>query len=121
MESKKQRNKQALIAMIAGITCGLFASGGGLILVPAFLYVLKMEDKKARGTAILCILPMVLTSSIFYISGNYMNWKIGIKCAIGGIIGGAIGAKLLKKIPTLYVKILFALFLFYVSIKMIIA
>ncbi len=121
MESKKQRKKQAVIGMIAGITCGLFASGGGLILVPAFLYVLKMEDKKARGTAILCILPMVLTSSIFYISGNYMNWKIGIKCAIGGIIGGAIGAKLLKKIPTLYVKILFALFLFYVSIKMIIA
>ncbi len=121
MNSKKQRKKQAVIGMIAGITCGLFASGGGLILVPAFLYVLKMEDKKARGTAILCILPMVLTSSIFYISGNYMNWEIGIKCAIGGIIGGAIGAKLLKKIPTLYVKILFALFLFYVSIKMIIA
>lgn len=121
MNSKKQVTKQALIGIMAGTTCGLFASGGGLILVPAFLYVLKMEDKKARGTAILCILPMVLTSSIFYITENYMNWEIGVKCAIGGIIGGAIGAKLLKKIPTIYVKILFTLFLFYVSTKMILA
>ena len=118
MNSKKQIKKQAIIGTVAGITSGLFASGGGLILVPAFLYLLKMEDKKARGTAILCILPMVLTSSIFYITGNYMNWEIGIKCAIGGMVGGAIGAKLLKKIPTIYVKILFTLFLFYVSIRM---
>lgn len=118
MGSKKQMLKQAFIGIIAGIICGLFASGGGLILVPAFLYILKMEDTKARGTAVLCILPMVLTSSIFYITENYMDWKIGMRCAIGGIIGGIIGAKLLKKIPTIYVKILFTIFLFYVSMKM---
>lgn len=112
--------KKPLIGFISGIICGLFASGGGLILVPAFVYLLKMEDKKARGTAIFCILPMVITSSIFYYKDNYMDWKIGIRCAIGGIIGGIIGAKLLKKIPTLYVRGLFALFLFYVSVRMLI-
>lgn len=110
--------KRALIGLIAGIISGLFASGGGLILVPAFIYLLNMEDKKTRGTAVFCILPMVLTSSIFYYKEDYINWKIGINCAIGGIIGGIIGAKLLRRIPTKYVRILFAIFLFYVSIKM---
>jgi len=110
--------KIALIGGIAGIICGLFASGGGLILVPAFIYLLKLEDRKARATAVFCILPMVITSSIFYHKGNYINWKIGILCAIGGIIGGAIGAKLLKIIPTKYVRIAFTVFLLYVSIKM---
>lgn len=121
MEKKNdnlKRIRKFLIGLIAGIICGLFASGGGLILVPAFIYLLKMEDKKARGTAVFCILPMVVTSSIFYYKENYINWKIGIGCAIGGIIGGVIGAKLLKKIPTKYVRILFTLFLFYVAIKM---
>lgn len=93
--------------------------GGGLILVPAFIYILKMDDKLARGTATVCVLPMVITSSIFYYKGNYINWKIGLLCAIGGIAGGIIGAKLLKIIPTKYVKILFACFLLYVSLKMI--
>lgn len=112
--------KKALIGIIAGIICGLFASGGGLILVPAFIYLLKMEDKKARGTAVLCILPMVITSSIFYYKDKFINWQIGAMCAIGGIIGGIIGAKLLKKIKTKYIRILFTCFLLYVSIKMLI-
>lgn len=110
--------KKILIGLIAGMICGLFASGGGLILVPAFLYLLEMPDKEARGTAICCILPMVVTSSIFYYKDNYIDWKIGVLCAVGGIIGGMVGAKLLKKIPTKYVRILFTTFLFYVSIKM---
>lgn len=110
--------KKLLIGLVAGVICGLFASGGGLILVPAFVYLLQMEDKKARGTAVFCILPMVVTSSIFYYKDRYMDWKIGICCAIGGILGGMVGAKLLKKIPTKYVRILFTIFLFYVSIKM---
>lgn len=110
--------KKLLIGLVAGVICGLFASGGGLILVPAFVYLLQMEDKKARGTAVFCILPMVVTSSIFYYKDRYMDWKIGIYCAIGGILGGMVGAKLLKKIPTKYVRILFTIFLFYVSIKM---
>ena len=119
MNSKKQRKKQAVIGMIAGITCGLFASGGGLILVPAFLYVLKMEDKKARGTSIFCILPMVITSGFFYYKGNYIDWNISILCAIGGMIGGYIGAKVLKKIPVQYLKRAFTIFLIYASYKMI--
>ena len=75
--------KEILIGLIAGITCGFFASGGGLILIPAFIYLLKVEDKQARATAVCSILPMVLTSSIFYYKDNYINWKIGIQTAIG--------------------------------------
>ncbi len=116
-----ERLKKPIIGLLAGMICGLFASGGGLLLVPAFIYLLKMEDTKARGTAIFCILPMVVTSSIFYYKQNYINWNTGIKCAIGGVIGGIIGAKLLRKIPKKYIRILFTVFLIYVSLKILFA
>lgn len=74
----------------------------------------------ARATSIFAILPMVLASSIFYFKGNYIDWKIGILCAIGGIIGGYIGSKLLRKLSDKVLKISFIIFLLYVSIKMII-
>ena len=112
--------KQALIGLGAGIVCGLFASGGGLILVPSFIYLLKMEDKLARGTTVFCILPMVITASIFYYKANYIDWKIGLCAAIGGVFGGIIGAKILKKLPTKYLRMIFALFLIYVSIRILI-
>ncbi len=111
--------KKVIIGLLAGIISGLFSTGGGMIVVPAFIYLLNMEDKKARGTSIFCILPMVVTSGIFYYKSNYIDWNISILCAIGGMIGGYTGAKLLKKIPTHYLKVAFTIFLIYASYKMI--
>ena len=116
----KKYTKLSLIGFIAGLVSGFFSTGGGLILVPSFLYLLEMDSQKARGTSVFCILPMVLTSSIFYYKGNFINWKVAILCGIGGAIGGYIGAKLLKKLPEKYLKIAFTIFLIYLSIKMII-
>ena len=110
--------KKGLIGMLAGVICGLFSTGGGMILVPAFIHLLNMEDKKARGTSVFCILPMVIISSFFYYKGNFINLKTAILCAIGGTIGGYIGAKLLKKLPENFFKIAFTLFLIYAAFKM---
>ena len=111
--------KKIMIGISAGIVSGLFSTGGGMILVPAFIYLLKLEDSKARGTSIFCILPMVITSSFFYYKGDYINWKIAILCALGGAMGGYVGAKLLKKVPVKILKIAFTIFLIYASFKMI--
>lgn len=110
----------SIIGLLAGIVSGLFSTGGGMILVPAFIYLLKIEDSKARGTSVFCILPMVITSSFFYYKGHYIDWKIAILSAIGGTIGGYIGAKLLKKLPEKILKIAFTIFLIYASYKMLI-
>lgn len=120
MEKNSKNNfKKILIGVSAGVISGLFTAGGGLILVPAFMYMLKMEPKKARSTSIFCILPMVITSSFFYYKGNYIEWKTAILCAIGGTIGGYIGAKILKKIPERKMKIIFTIFIIYAAYNII--
>ena len=111
--------KRVFVGLIAGIISGLFAAGGGMIVVPALIHVFKLEDAKARATSVFAILPMVVASGILYYKSNYIDWNLGIKCAIGGVIGGIIGAKLLKKISTRTLKILFIMFLIYTSVKMI--
>ena len=82
--------------------------------------LLKLEPKNARATSVFCILPMVITTAIFYGQSNFIKWDIGIMCAIGGIIGGIVGAKLLNRLPEKYLKIAFAMFLIYAGINMII-
>ena len=119
IKSMKNIIIKTIIGFIAGIISGLFGTGGGMIIVPAFIYLLNMKDRNSRATSIFCILPMVITSSFFYYKGNYINWRISILCAIGGVIGGYIGAKMLKKIPIKYLKLLFIFFLIYTSYKMI--
>ena len=111
--------KIILIGITAGIVSGFFSTGGGMILVPAFIYLLKMNEKQARATSIACILPMVITTSFFYAKNDYINWKVGLLCAIGGIIGGFLGSKFLNKIPDWILKLLFIIFLIYMALKMI--
>ena len=110
--------KKIILGLIAGIICGLFGTGGGMILVPAYIYILKIDPKKARATSLLCMLVMVIVSSIFYYKNNYIDWKVGALCAIGGIGGGYLGAKILKKVPDYILKIAFTIFIAYYSFRM---
>lgn len=109
--------KKMLIGISVGIISGLFASGGGLLLVPAYTYILKLDEKEARATSLFCILPMVILTAFLYNNNNFINWSLGIKCAIGGIFGGIIGGKLLSKISDKYLQIFFILFLLYAGIN----
>ena len=111
--------KKILIGLTAGIISGLFSTGGGMILVPAFIYLLEINERKARATSILCIFAMVITTSIFYFKSNYINLKISVQCAIGGAIGGFIGAKILNKLPEFVLKITFIIFIIYIGLKFI--
>ena len=89
--------KKALIGIIVGCISGLFASGGGLLLVPIYTYILKLDEKEARATSLFCILPMVILTAIIYNKNNYIDWSLGIKCAIGGIIGRNYWWKVVKQ------------------------
>lgn len=109
--------KLITISIVAGILSGLFSSGGGLILVPALVHVFKLTEKEARALSVFCILPMSIASAIIYNRTNYIDWKLGILCGIGGIIGGVIGANILKNVNDKYLILIFILFLIYVSIS----
>lgn len=90
--------KKISIGIIAGFISGLFAAGGGMIVVPAFVHIFKLNEAEARATSVFAILPMVITSGLFYYNNNYIDWNIGVKCAIGGIIGRIYRSKVIKKI-----------------------
>lgn len=107
--------KKIILAIIAGVISGLFGAGGGLILVPAFTHIFKLNEKDARGTTIFCILPMVLTAGVFYSTNSFIDWNVAIKSAIGGIIGAYIGSKLMKKLSDKILKITYIVFLIYVA------
>lgn len=111
--------KKIVIGLISGIISGLFASGGGLILIPLLVNSLHLSEKEARATTIFCILPMVITTGFFYQSKNYIDWKLAIYCSIGGIIGGAVGSFILQKLKAKHLKLIFYIFLLYSGIRII--
>jgi len=108
-----------LIGSIGGLLGGLFGSGSGLIVLPSIIKFLKIDEYTARGTTLITVLCIVISSSFFYYKNNYFNLELGIYTAIGGIIGGMIGAKIIKRISEFWLSISFNLFVIIVSIMMI--
>lgn len=86
-----------LTGVLAGIVNGIFGGGGGMIVVPLLIYVLKYPIQKAHATAILIILPLSLLSGIIYAS--YVNVSVYTLLSVGAgvVVGGTIGAISLSK------------------------
>ena len=73
--------------------------------------LLKSTDltaQRAHATAILVILPVSLCSFIVYAFRGYFEGAVLVPTAIGVTLGGALGAKLLGKLPTKTIELIFA-------------
>ena len=91
--------------------------GGGLIILPAIVELLKVDEYKARGTTLATIFIATLIASIFYSRENYFDFGTIIPLVIGGVVGGYIGAKLTNKLPKEILNVAFNLFLIFVAVR----
>lgn len=110
--------KIIIMGLIIGILCGMFSAGGGLIAIPLFTSVMNFDEKKARANTIFIILPMVVASAIVYRKFNLIDWTLGIKCGIGGAIGGFIGSKMLQRANNKVLNATFVAFLVFTGVRL---
>ena len=108
----------AVISFLAGIASGLLGIGGGLILVPLFHYLLKMNMHLAIGTSLAIIVPTALVAAMRHTSGSLVDWRIAIFAALFSIIGSFLGAGISMNLDITILRKVFAAFLLLVAIKM---
>lgn len=117
MRFLKKRFLLPIFGFLAGVMNGLLGAGGGLIVVPLLKHY-GLEQQRAQATAISIILPLTAISSfIYYINGNipldYNLWYIPV-----GAVGAVAGAFLLPKIPNKILKKIFAGFIIWAGIRL---
>ena len=107
-----------LIGFVAGILSGGLGIGGGIIMVPAMVYLLSMTQHKAHGTSLAAIWAIVLLSAGYYSINKQVDWVVAAEIAVGGIIGASIGARICTRISGGVLRKYFALFLWVSALKM---
>lgn len=80
---------------------------------------LNVDEYKARGTTLATVLIITLASSVMYYKNNFFDFNIAVYIIMGGILGGYLGAKLMRKIPKFYLSVFFYAFMIFMGIKMI--
>ncbi len=109
-----------LIGIFAGMMSGFVGIGGGVIIVPALVYVLGLSQHEAQGTSILLMLPPIgILAFMNYYKAGQMNIGYGVIIALAFVIGGYFGSKLSLQISAGKVRLVFGILMLYVAIKLI--
>jgi uncharacterized protein len=105
------------LGVFAGIMVGLLGIGGGIVLVPAMMYVLHMDQHLAQGTSLFILLPPIGLGALrqYWKAGN-VDLRAGILCAVGMILGAYIGSKFAVPMSTQKLKGLFGGFLIFSAV-----
>lgn len=114
----KKRVFGIITGLAAGLANGIFGGGGGMVVVPMLIDLMKKEPKTAHATAILIILPMSVLSGLFYAAFGTFDFRVGIPVVIGVAAGGTLGALLLNKLSSKWIVAVFCAVMAAAGVKM---
>ncbi|HVG45132.1 MAG TPA: sulfite exporter TauE/SafE family protein [Longimicrobium sp.] len=108
-----------LIGLGAGVLSGLFGIGGGVVIIPALIFIARMQPQSATGTSLAALLLPVgaLGAWEYYKTGN-LNLGAGLLIALGLFVGAGVGARLSLQLSPASMRRAFAVFLALIAVRM---
>lgn len=110
-----------VIGFLAGIVGGSLGLGGGIIIVPALVFILGFTQHNAQGTSLAVLLfPVGILGVINYAKNGYVNFKFALVLIIAFVLGSYLGSVISVHLPEKILKKAFGVFMLLISLKMII-
>lgn len=106
----------SILGLVAGILAGMFGIGGGVIIVPALILMFNFSIAQASGTSLAALMmPVGIFAVMQYHKKGLINLKVASIFALGLFVGVIFGADLALFLPPKTMKILYGVFLLWVS------
>ena len=115
----------ALGPLISGAAVGILTSlmgvGGGFIMVPMMIYVLKMPTKMVIGTSLFQLLFTTAAVSVMQAGVNHsVDPFLALILILGSVLGTKLGARMSRRLPAEKLRLILALVVVAVAVKMIV-
>lgn len=107
-----------VLGLIAGLLSSLVGIGGGIVIVPALVFMFAMSQKMAQGTSLAMLLPPIgIFAVVNYYKAGFVDLKIAGLLVAAFLVGSIVGSKIALDLPENIIKKIFGVFLLLVSIK----
>ena len=107
-----------IVGLVAGMLSGLVGLGGGVIIVPALVYLIGFSQHQATGTSLgILLLPAGIFAVMNYYKKGYIDVKVVLILFVGFLVGGWLGSKLSVGMPENTLKKVFAVALLLIAGK----
>ena len=109
-----------LIGLGAGILSGIFGIGGGIVIVPALIFLAKMSPQQAAGTSLAAlVLPLgAAVGAYTYYKAGHLEIMPAVLIAAGMVVGAFLGAQIATHVDALILKRGFAVLLVVMAVKL---
>ena len=108
-----------LIGLGAGVLSGLFGIGGGVLIVPALMFLAGMKPITATGTSLgALLLPVGALGAYEYYRRGSLDMRASLWVALGLFVGAWFGAKIALSLSPTALKRAFAVFLIVMAVRM---
>lgn len=107
-----------LVGATGGLLSGLFAIGGGLVMVPLLTTFARMNQRVASATSLAAIVPAAVVGSVTYFVAGEVDLAAGGLVSVGAVGGAVIGAALLRRIPLRTLRWMFIVFVLLVAARL---
>jgi hypothetical protein len=107
------------IGIASGILSGFVGVGGGIIIVPALIFLLGMNQLNAQGTSLfVLLLPIGILAVMNYWKAGQINWSYGLVVSLAFVVGGYFGSKFALKMSPNLVRLIFGIIMVIISAKL---
>jgi uncharacterized membrane protein YfcA len=107
-----------VVGLLAGILSGLVGLGGGVIIVPALVFLLGFSQHQAQGTSLgILLLPAGIFAVMNYYKKGFIDVKVVLLMFVGFVIGGYLGSKISLSVSETTLKKIFAIALLLIAGK----
>jgi len=96
-----------LLGLIVGMFTGLMGIGGGVILLPALIYLVGQPTAKAAGTSLLLVWISSLVAVYLNAKNGNINLSLWLAMVAGGLIGTFWGTKIGLNVDGLKLRLYF--------------
>jgi len=99
-----------LVGVVVGVVSGIVGIGGGILFIPALVWLFGMNQHKAQGTSLGALLaPIGIFAFLEYYRNGNADLRIAILLAAGFVVGGYFGAVGAQYISEVWLRRVFAL------------
>lgn len=95
------------LGVLTGVLSGLMGVGGGVVMVPAMVYLLGTPQKMAQGISLAAIIPVSMSGALIHAKHGNLRADVWHWLVIGGIVGGLLGARLAVHLPNEVLRAIF--------------
>jgi uncharacterized protein len=87
------------VALLCGVTSGMFGIGGGVLLVPLLVLLFSFNQHRAQGTSLVALIPPTGALALMaYARQGFVSWRTGLLLIPGVFLGGVLGGMLARKL-----------------------